>query len=103
VAFNNFAMFFSILKDAAFDYEQEWRLIYSPNQDQKDICYQGTNGLLIPYMESKFSKTSLKKIIIGPSTNQKLSKQSITMLLKKTGYHLNSENVIESIVPYRII
>ena len=102
-----------ILKDPAYEYEQEWRLVKSCSKydTEKKIKFQATNGLIKPYIEYKFPKFALKEIVIGPCANMELTTKSIEMLLEGVGYNVNKGDekndnsvlVKNSKVPFRHI
>jgi hypothetical protein len=105
---NDLGVYFSILKDKAYEYEQEWRLVMSRSKNDKEIHFQNSDKLLKPYIENEFPKSAMKEIIIGPCTDKELSRNSIGGLLRRTGYSTDSTkdnfvNVRKSEVPYRKI
>lgn len=111
--FNTLSAYFCILKNFAFEYEKEWRLVrsYSSHDVEKEIKFQEINGLLRPYVEHRFPKTILKEIIIGPCSNLDILKKSIEMSLERAGYcvteHIDNQNnsvlVKPSTIPFRHI
>jgi len=108
MAFNSLSFFFCILKHKSFEFEKEWRLMKQLNIERNAIKFHPSNGVLKPFIENKFPKSDLKKIVLGPCADQKLSKRSVEMLLQNAGFSLNKkdENFVEVLIseaPYRII
>ncbi|MCK9640693.1 MAG: DUF2971 domain-containing protein [Prolixibacteraceae bacterium] len=110
---SDLAAYFSLLKNFAFEYEQEWRLIknYSASDYEKEIKFQEKDGILKPYVEHLLPKKILKEIIIGPGSEMEMLQKSLDMSLKRAGYSVNQlerhkDNFVEiklSRVPYRHI
>ena len=112
------------VKNIKYDYEQEYRII-DHVIDMKDLLkwksylnmldskpserpayiseadVRVRDGLMIPYKKFTFPLECLSKVIIGPSTNQKLQKEALGVLLK--GTHLKEDDFILSDIPYRNI
>lgn len=108
LALNELAFIFGTLKHKAFEFEKEWRLMKQVNIERNAIKFHSSNGILKPFIENKFQKSDLKKIVIGPCADKELSKRSIEMLLHNAGFSLNKkdENFVEVLIskaPYRII
>jgi len=107
IAFNEFSFLFGILKHKSFEFEEEWRLM-KDFQNLTNIGFHPSNGILKPFIENKFPKIDLKKIVLGPCIDKEQSKGSVEMLLQNTGFSLNKkdENFVEVLIseaPYRII
>ena len=105
---NDLSFHFGILKHKSFDYEREWRFMKQLNLDRQQIKFHSSSGILKPFIENKFPKSDLKKIVIGLCADKDLSEQSVKMLLQNAGFSTNKkdENFIEVIIsqaPYRII
>lgn len=99
--FNLIAFSFSF-KRSEYSSEKEWRLCKN-EFDETKVKYREKNGLVIPFVEHYFEKEIIKKIIIGPCVNKKLTKESIEMLLKSRKYNLLQNSITISKVPYRQI
>ena len=99
--FNLIAFSFSFKRNE-YSSEKEWRLCKN-EFDQTKIKYREKDGLVIPFVEHYLNKEIVKKIIIGPCVNKKLTKESIEMLLKSRKYNLQKNSIIISKVPYRQI
>jgi len=82
--------------------EKEWRLCKNEFNETK-VEFREKDGLLIPFIRHFFDKRIIKKIVIGPCVNKKLSKESIEMLLKSKEFNLQGKSIIISKVPYRQI
>ncbi|MDC7243782.1 MAG: DUF2971 domain-containing protein [Sphaerochaetaceae bacterium] len=90
-----------IFKNESFFEEEEWRLITFPlaNND-KNWNFRSGESTIIPYTKINIDlKRTLNEVIIGPSDNQKLSKNSLFFLLFKNDLCFNS--IRYSSVPYR--
>lgn len=112
--FKKFTQTLCSLKDAAYEYEEEWRIIESVDTGSNRlnrIKFQEFNGLLKPYIENVFSREILKEIWIGPCADLLLSLKSIKLCLHNSGYLTNKRDkdksnyvrVELSKVPYRNI
>lgn len=91
--------FAQILKDEAFAYENEIRLI----GEFKDvpIKYREKNGYIIPYKEIYFSKEQIKSITLGPCQNMDNAVYSLRQFLDDRGFDYVKIN--KSRIPYRNI
>ncbi|MEZ7498598.1 DUF2971 domain-containing protein [Flavobacterium sp. Arc3] len=110
--------FISNFKDPSFDEEKEFRLEYKIDgninkNDNSKLLFRSNGSLIIPFykieyvnrndklsIESEYKKLPIEKIIIGPSLDYELNKNSIESFLLKFGYE-NIE-IIQSKIPYRI-
>lgn len=110
--------FISNFKDPSFDEEKEFRLEYKIDgnineNDNNKLFFRSNGSLIIPFykieyvdkndnlsIESKYKKLPIEKIIIGPSLDYKLNKNSIEIFLSKLGY--KNIEIIQSKIPYRI-
>jgi hypothetical protein len=88
------SIWFSLLKNSAFEYEQEWRLVkkYSKNEIEKKMKFQEKEGLLKPFVEHFLPKKILKEVIIGPCAEKEISKKSLELSLERAGYSINSDD-----------
>lgn len=111
--FEAFARYFSTLKNIAYRYEHEWRLVksYSSHNFDEKVKFHEANGILKPFIEHKLPKSILKEVRIGPCSNIDIAKNSIEMSLKKAGYTVmekdigkdNYVKVEKSEIPFRQI
>lgn len=111
--FSLLSAYFSMLKNFAFEYEKEWRLVntFSKYKKEKEINYFEKNGILKPYIEHKLPKKILKKIVIGPCADKEVLKKSIVMILERAGYKTDNKNINDELfvdiqfsnVPFRHI
>lgn len=90
---------FSFKRNEYID-ENEWRLCTNEISND-ETKFRENDGILIPYIEHSFEKNIIKKIIIGPCANKKLTKESIEMLLKTRKFELPQSPIVVSKVPYR--
>lgn len=91
----------SYIKHESFQDEQEYRIIYHKEPDEKK--YRVGNSMIIPYIERILldddDKLPISKIIVGPTPHPELSKYSVESLLKSKGY--DNIEVEKSNIPYR--
>ncbi len=110
--------FISNFKDPSFDEEKEFRLEYKIDgnineNDNSKLFFRSNGSLIIPFykieyvdkndtlsIQSKYKKLPIEKIIIGPSLDYELNKNSIEIFLSKLGY--KNIEIIQSKIPYRI-
>lgn len=87
-----------LIKSNYFAYEREVRLAVVANNPQS-VKYRYSGALIIPYITILLPKSSLRKIMIGPTLDMTRIKYSLRMFLNDMGY----ENVkLEtSNAPYR--
>ena len=92
-------VFSAYLKNEAYQYEQEVRLVEFKKND-KDIHYRiGKNGLLKPYIEVKVNLKYLEKVIVGPCADS----ESVIRELKNQLRRYGIKDITSSNVPYREI
>lgn len=95
----------SYFKHPSFSEEKEQRLVvildYAPDSDLK---FRQGRSFLIPYIELPISRSSLKGVCIGPTSNKLLSQRSLEIFLEKC-YGLpvtwGAVDISHSITPYR--
>lgn len=88
------------LKNPAYSYEEEVRLLYTSSDEDKDkIKHRFKNNLIVPYIEQYFPKESLKEIIVGPNNDMERTIYSLEKYLKHIGFE--HVKVTPSKVPYR--
>ncbi len=77
-------------------------LAYYPNGNKlyskKNIKFRSKSNLLIPYVEQSFDITSIKEIIIGPTSDVEITKKSLEFFIKNLGLEIE---VKSSSIPYR--
>lgn len=88
-----------ILKNQAFDYEKEIRLI----GDFKDakVKFREKNGYIIPYKEIYFSKEQVNTITLGPCQYPENAEFSLRQLLNSRGFE--HVKIKKSLIPFRNI
>jgi len=106
--FDFLAQYFSSLKNIAYEYENEWRLIkVASDYGGDNKKFHQRNGILKPYVELKIPLSSLKEIIVGPCSNNDLVKRSIDFVLDNVRTKIKKRDlgieVKQSNIPYRII
>lgn len=94
--------FFFEAKDKSYIQEQEFRLCQ--NEDREDrIEFIVKGNLIVPFIEHKFKKSIIKKIIIGPSSNSEQVEQALKLFLRKFNYCDNNDIVERSKIQYRSV
>ena len=105
-----------VFKNKSFESEQEVRLVYEDDplekKDFKNKYFRNSNGILVPYIKindalihkdgkniADIEKLPISKVIVGPTTNQEITYQSIQEFLDFNGYQKNI--VKKSNIPYR--
>lgn len=90
-------------KNIAFHEEDEWRLITFPfAQNDRKWNFRSGASTIIPFVKLKINlKFCLEEVLVGPSSNQALTKNSLYYMMLKNEIWKN--NVVPSSVPYRNI
>lgn len=92
-------------KHPQFSEEKEWRIIagFQTDKIKKIIRFRPGNSMLIPYIEIplpvKDDKLAIDQIVVGPTNERLLSKDSVEMLLKSKNVSCGS--ICCSTIPYR--
>ena len=102
--FETFIQIAPMLKHSSFNEEKEWRFVSGPMIfGNSYVKYRQGVSMIIPYDEVNISTDSniipIKNIVIGPTQQPKLSKESIKGLLKTKG--IESFSISLSKTPYR--
>lgn len=96
-------MFISVVKNSAFSYEDEVRIVEIGNPSfpdgiEREECYRVKNGILIPFMKEYLPKSCLKAVWLGPTANKELSMSTLQSFLE-------SRNIVVTVkcssIPYR--
>jgi hypothetical protein len=87
-------------KKSAYKNEKEWRLCKN-EMDSKQIDFLERGGIIIPYIKHLFPREIVKKIIVGPCVNKKMTQESIENFLRLRKYTLGKDSILMSKVPYR--
>ncbi len=99
-----FAPVAAIIKHPSFSEEREWRLISSllPS-DHPTLRFRPGNGLLIPYYELALdgADAPFGHVVIGPSPNQQLAMDSLTVFLTRLG--IKWKGIENSRIPFRVL
>lgn len=91
-----------IFKNDAYSYEEEYRFCnyYSDFDPTK---FRVRNGILIPYVDNYLLPCkAINKIIVGPTFNFELSRDSLLQFLHLHQIQLTKGQVIPSEIPYRL-
>jgi len=92
-----------MLKHESFKEEKEWRIVSSILRVAPDIQFRANESNIIPYIEMALSKDDneieLRKLFIGPESNNKYAKEAVLQLLRKNRVPQNT--IKYSSVPYR--
>ena len=104
----------TFFKDPCFRHEKEYRLVFRPfvawDDNVKDFTFYNLgkkaatyekNGLLIPYVDIKFSKETLKQITASPTLNFIEVEANLKNALQIYGYDKNSVTLCPSSIPVR--
>ena len=92
---SNIAYMPMAMKNKAFEYEDEIRLICESNE----VHFRSRKGLLVPYKKFVINSCYLREIIIGPANDADRMQYAIELLLKK--FNLNDVKIKRSSVPLR--
>lgn len=99
------ALLASHFKHPSFSEEKEKRIVvvleYAPDNDLK---FREGQFSIVPYIEIPAPKNLISGIIVGPSSNKKLSKRSLEAFLEKSfgvPLFISGPNVELSTTPYR--
>jgi hypothetical protein len=98
-----------LLKDLAFQEENEWRLISRPKlitQRQKQEDFRDGYSVIVPYFKIKLVDNEndhlpIKKVFVGPGCDKSLGKKSVEAILWTKG--VESVQVETSKIPYSLI
>lgn len=92
-----------MLKHDSFKEEKEWRIVSSKLRVAPDIKFRANESSIIPYIEMALcndeSEIELKKIFIGPASNNEYSREAVLQLLRKN--RIPENNIRFSSAPYR--
>ncbi|MBR1789291.1 MAG: DUF2971 domain-containing protein [Bacteroidaceae bacterium] len=87
------------IKDSAFDYEQEERLVALANDIHKSVQFRISNrNNIIPYVEVPIPTNSMKEIIIGPNIKPECVESGLQLALHTCGLNVP---ISLSKIPYR--
>lgn len=94
----NYAFFF---KNYHFKHEDEYRVVFllDKKYTKKLVKYRVREGVIIPYIELKYQKSSINEIRISPQNKKELSQKSIEFYLNGNEY--KDIRVIKSEIPFR--
>jgi hypothetical protein len=109
---------FFCFKHSAFEEEKEWRLVYprfrihnrTPQPDAQDVelktQFRTKNGIVIPYVSINLplptsENKAIRGVMVGPSAQPELARQSVEMLLATQGYDREDAPVTSSAIPLR--
>ncbi len=102
--------FYCFIKRHCFKAEEEFRVVISvpkavlPRLKESGMFkYRISSGLLIPYLDVKFSESAVKGITISPTIQSDLAERSIQEFLSYCDFHVNdiSKFLRKSNVPVR--
>lgn len=96
-------MFISVVKNSAFSYENEVRIVEIGNPSfpdgiEREEYYRVKNGILVPFMKEYLPKSCLKAVWLGPTANKELSKSTLQSFLESRNIAVT---VKCSSIPYR--
>jgi hypothetical protein len=90
----------AIIKDPAFEQEQEWRLVNLHMQDRRKIKYRRSGSRVVPYMLIPIEPRSIAAVVRGPYFAGTESR-GIRQILHRRGFPEASARVQDSKVPIR--
>jgi hypothetical protein len=102
--FDDSSLFFTMpeygfsVKSPAYSSEAEWRLC---TNEWRHFQFRTRGNLIVPFIEHKFDKSIVKKIVIGPSLNSLQVEKGLNFFLKKSGFSDISCAVETSKISYR--
>ena len=93
-----YSLFF---KHPAFKHEEEYRIAIGKNKiyNNHKCLFRAYKNLFIPYFEREFPSSSIKSITISPTQKQKITKESLNLMLNEMNY--NGVKIINSDIPLR--
>lgn len=89
-------------KSKSYTIENEWRLCKNEFNDDK-IKFHVKGNLIVPFIEHYFDKSIIKKIIIGPSSNNEQVESSLRLFLRKFKYSDDKSFIQRSDISYRLV
>lgn len=93
-----------LMKHAAFEEEQEWRIVCRPRLDMP-IKHRPGHSMLLPYVEINLLCSGvlecISEIVVGPCPNPKLAEKSLESLLNATHDLAGIPRITSSRAPYR--
>ena len=92
---------YSHVKNRYYAAEREWRLVFDDRPDLPKQ-FRERNGLILPYYEIELPLKVIRHFVIGPCTNQALSRSALESMLyhKAREFRKNERKVLLSEVPY---
>ena len=96
-------------KHHAFANEEEFRIVYKVTslnseiiEKEKLLEFRESNGIIVPYLNIGFNKTSIEGIKISPMQQDELVKEGLLMMLNNMGYHhFEKKDITTSDIPLR--
>lgn len=95
------AVYVSLRKNRAFEYEDEFRIIGIGNkffEGETPTLYRTAKDIIVPYTNVFFPKNALKGVWMGPTNNEDLSVATMKEFLESKGFDIPVER---SKIPYR--
>lgn len=96
-------------KHEAFKGESEVRIVYKGDsefrkrlRDNNLLKFREMNGIMVPYLQSEFSKDSIVGISISPTQRDELAQEGLLRLLEYNGYaQIDNQKITISDIPLR--
>lgn len=92
-----------MLKHDSFKEEKEWRIVSSNLRTAPDVQFRANESSIIPYIEMALcqndSEIEIRKVFIGPGSNNQFSREAVLQLLRKN--RIPENNIRFSSAPYR--
>jgi|GEM_PF-3622532 len=85
-------------KSSAYSSEAEWRLCTS---EFRSVQFTTKGNLIVPFIEHKFDKKIIKRIVLGPSLNSMQVMKGLKFFLEKCGFRGSNVILDTSRISYR--
>jgi hypothetical protein len=102
--FSDSRLFFSMpkygfsAKSPAYSSEAEWRLCTS---EFRSVQFKTRGNLIVPFIEHKFVKSIIKRIVLGPSLNSAQVMKGLKFFLESSGFGESNVILDASRISYR--
>lgn len=87
-----------LIKSEFYEHEREWRVVFHM-QNNKELHFRHSSGLIVPYLKKIFPKEALKEVWIGPTSDMDRVRESLHYYLAHKSFY--GVDIRKSDVPYR--
>lgn len=91
-----------VLKNGHYAKESEWRLVKNSFR-KEEWNFRAKNDHMLPFVEFNIPRQSISSLVLGPSKNPTLQKNSVELLIHKLYDKEDRIPIIDSVIPYRAI